>query len=237
MPHRSAEFAAATRLLANIVWHSLAGAQAKFSSGTATARRYARGFSAIIGFADADNPDFGALAPYCDLDEHFYVGAWTGRMPDGWQLHADTVGHQMVWDRETPADDPELAAVPLDASHVPQMLELVKIRPPGPFAIRTRELGDYFGVFEGGRLVAMAGERMEAGALREVSGVCTHPDFEGRGLARRLIAKLVRQQMRRGQIPFLHVMRDNVHAREVYARMGFRLYQEVALRVVSRCGS
>jgi predicted GNAT family acetyltransferase len=67
-----------------------------------------------------------------------------------------------------------------------------------------------------------------------VSGVCTHPDFEGRGLARRLIAKIVRRQMERGQIPFLHVMRDNVHAREVYALMGFRLYQEVALRVVSR---
>jgi predicted GNAT family acetyltransferase len=42
--------------------------------------------------------------------------------------------------------------------------------------------------------------------------------------------------MARGQIPFLHVMRDNVHAREIYARMGFRLQQEIALRVVSRCG-
>ena len=230
-----AERAAATRLLDNIVWHSLVGAQAKFSSGTPTARRYARGFSAIIGFADAQNPDFDALIPYCDdPNEHFYVGAWTGQIAAGWQLHADTVGHQMVWDREMPDFDPDLAAVPLDASHVPQMLELVKIRPPGPFAVRTRELGDYFGVFDGGRLVAMAGERMEAGALREVSGVCTHPDFEGRGHARRLIAKIVRRQMERGQIPFLHVMRDNVHAREVYARMGFRLHQEVALRVVSR---
>lgn len=234
MAEPSAEFAAATRLLANIVWHSLTGPQARFSSGTSTARRYARGFSAIMGFADPDNPDFDAIVPFCDRDEHFYVGSWMGRVPAGWQLHADTIGHQMVWDGEMPADDPGLPAVPLDASHVPQMLDLVKIRPPGPFAVRTRELGDYFGLFEGGRLVAMAGERMEAGALREVSGVCTHPDFEGRGLARRLIAKIVRRQMERGQIPFLHVMRDNVHARDVYARMGFRLFQEVGLRVVSR---
>ena len=235
MAERPADFAASARLLDNIVWHSLAGPQAKFSSGTATARRYARGFSAIIGFEDADKPDFDALLPYCDDPaEHFYVGSWKGRIPAGWELHADTIGHQMVWDREMPPDDPGLAAVALEASHVPQMLELVKIRPPGPFAVRTRELGDYFGIFEGGRLVAMAGERMEAGALREVSGVCTHPNVEGRGLARRLIAKIVRRQMQRGQIPFLHVMRDNVHAREVYARMGFRLHQEVALRVVSR---
>ena len=237
MGESSAQLAAAMRLLDNIVWESLAGPQARFSSGTATARRYARGFSAIIGFADAQNPDFDALVPFCDPDEHFYVGAWTGPVPTGWQLHADTVGHQMVWNGEMSANDPELAAVPLDASHVPQMLELVKIRPPGPFAVRTRELGDYFGVFHGARLVAMAGERMQAGPLREVSGVCTHPEFEGRGLARRLIAKLVRRQMERGQFPFLHVMRDNVHAREIYTRMGFRLHQEVALRVVSRCGA
>ena len=155
-------------------------------------------------------------------------------MPAGWQLHADTVGHQMLWDADVPADDPALAAVSLGAPHVPQMLELVEIRPPGPFAPRTHELGEYYGVFEGARLVAMAGERMEAGPLREISGVCTHPDFGGRGLARRLIAKIVRLQIGRGQIPFLHVMRDNVHARRIYARMGFRLHQEVALRVVSR---
>lgn len=230
----AAEAAAALRLLDNIVWHSLASAHARFSSGTSGARRYARGFSALIGFADAENPDFDALAPFCDPGEHFYCGAWTGEVPSGWKLHADTMGHQMVWDAAVPAADPEFAAVRLDASHVPQMLELVQLRPPGPFAARTHELGDYYGVFEGARLVAMAGERMEAGVLREVSGVCVHAAFEGRGLARRLIAKLVRRQMERGQLPFLHVMRDNVHAREVYARMGFRLHQEIPLRVVSR---
>ena len=159
MPSPLAESAAALRLLDNIVWHSLDGAHAKFSSGTNVARRYARGFSAIIGFANAEHPDFDALAPYCDPGEHFYCGAWTGRVPAGWELHADTVGHQMVWDGDVPAADPEFATVPLDASHVPQMLELVEIRPPGPFAPRTHELGNYYGVVEGGRLVAMAGER------------------------------------------------------------------------------
>jgi hypothetical protein len=31
-------------LLDNIVWHSLSGPQARFSTGTDDARRYARGF-------------------------------------------------------------------------------------------------------------------------------------------------------------------------------------------------
>ena len=31
---------------------------------------------------------------------------------------------------------------------------------------------------------------MAATGLREISGVCTHPDYQGRGYARRLMTKL-----------------------------------------------
>ncbi len=122
----------------------------------------------------------------------------------------------------------------LGRDHVPQMLELVEVTHPGPFGPRTHELGEYVGVFDGGRLVAMAGERLHAGALREVSGVCTLPEFQGRGLARRLVAGLVRRQLRRKETPFLHVMADNVGAIRMYERMGFRRHAQVTLRVVSR---
>jgi predicted GNAT family acetyltransferase len=79
----------------------------------------------------------------------------------------------------------------------------------------------------------MAGERMFAGPLREISGVCTHPDFQRRGLARRLMLKLVRRQMQRGETPFLHVMTSNSNACRLYERMGFRTYRESVVRVVS----
>ena len=52
-------------LLDNIMWHSLTGPHAPYSAGTATARRYAVGFSPLIGFADPANPDFGSLAAHC----------------------------------------------------------------------------------------------------------------------------------------------------------------------------
>ena len=136
----------------------------------------------------------------------------------------------MLWDADAPAADAALAAVPLGPSHVPQMLELVEVRPPGPFAARTHELGEYYGVFEGTRLVAMAGERMEAGALREISGVCTHPDFEGRGLARRLIAKLP-AAIARGQFPFQSCATTSTRA--AFRAHGFRFHQRCAA-VVSR---
>jgi predicted GNAT family acetyltransferase len=74
---------------------------------------------------------------------------------------------------------------------------------------------------------------MCAGTLREISGVCTHPGAQGRGLARRLMHKLIRRQMLRGETSFLHVMRDNHGARGLYARMGFRDYKESVVRVVS----
>jgi len=223
-------------LLANIVWHALAGPQAVHAAGTDTARRYARGYSPIVGFTDPRRPDFGALAPHCDVDEHLYCGGWSGPAPSGWRIDEDTSALQMVWAGSVPGSDDALDAVRLDAGHVPQMLALVAATQPGPFGPRTVELGEYYGVFDGGRLVAMAGERMEAGTLREISGVCTDPTFQGRGYARRLMLKLVRAQVARGQVPFLHVMRGNVHAAGLYERMGFRRHGEIAVRVVSRSG-
>ena len=78
----------------------------------------------------------------------------------------------------------------------------------------------------------MAGERSHAGMLREISGVCTHPDFQGRGLAKRLMLKLIRREMLRKEAPFLHVMHDNTGARRLYERMGFRNYKETVVRVI-----
>jgi GNAT superfamily N-acetyltransferase len=223
-----------SHLLDNIVWHSISGPHVGYSTGTDRARRYASGFSPIAGFAEVQHPDFDALALFCEPGEHLYCGGWSGAAPMGWQVHVDSQMHQMVWDAATPAADEKLAAIALTSSHVPQMLELVALTHPGPFGPRTRELGEYFGLFEDNRLVAMAGERMEAGAFREISGVCTHPDFQGRGHARRLVLELARRQLDRRLRPFLHVMRDNLSARRLYERLGFRVRQELILRVVSR---
>lgn len=74
---------------------------------------------------------------------------------------------------------------------------------------------------------------MAAGSLHEVSGICTHPEFRGRGLARRLTSKLIRRQMQRGETPFLHVMSANTGARALYEKMGFRNYRETVVRVIS----
>ena len=221
-------------LLDNIFWHALSGAQAKFGAGNQAARRYARGFSPIVAFADQLQPDLSALAAFCEPGEHFYTEGWTGAARAGWQINVETTMLKMIWDADMPPADDAPDAVPLTAKHAPQALELAELTHPGPFGPRTIELGEYFGVFDGPRLIAMAGERSHAGTLREISGVCTHPDFQGGGLAKRLMLKLIRREMLRNETPFLHVMHDNTGARRLYERMGFRNYKETVVRVISR---
>ena len=222
------------QLLDNITWFTLTGPHALYASGAADARRYAAGFSPIIGFADPTRPDFTALAAYCEPGEQLYCPEWKGEAQDGWSIHAEKAMFRMVWEGAIPETDEFPDAVMLGPQHATQALELAQLTNPGPFGPRTIEFGEYFGWFEDGRLVAMAGERMHAGTLREVSGICTHPDYRGRGLASRLTLKLIRRQMQRGETPFLHVMGDNPGAHRLYRKMGFRDYCETTVRVISR---
>jgi GNAT superfamily N-acetyltransferase len=224
-----------TELLDNIAWHTLVGPHAKFAAGTGGARRYAAGFSPIVAFEHVDAPDFAALTPFCGTDEHFYCDGWAGPPPAGWRIESESTMLKMVFDGDTPEFDALPDAVPLGPQHATQALDLARLTRPGPFGPRTIELGEYFGCFDDGRLIAMAGERMHAARLHEISGVCTHPDFQGRGLAQRLMLMLVRRQMQRDETPFLHVMRDNEVAHKLYARMGFRDYRESVVRVLARC--
>jgi ribosomal protein S18 acetylase RimI-like enzyme len=221
-------------LLDNIFWNTLSGLHAHLSAGTDSARRYAPGFSPIVGFPDPRQPDFGALAPFCEPGEHFYCDAWSGPAPAGWRIEAEATMYRMVWDGPMPERDEAPDAVPLGPEHAAQALELALLTRPGPFGPRTIELGEYFGYVDHGKLVAMAGERMAAPGLHEISGVCTHPDYQGRGYARRLMLKLIRRQLARGETPFLHVMRANEAAHGLYLRMGFRDYCETVVRVVAR---
>nr|WP_315475600.1 GNAT family N-acetyltransferase [uncultured Undibacterium sp.] len=225
--------------LDNIFWHSLSGAHACYATGAGNARRYAPGFSPILGFEDAVHPDFNALLPYCDRGEHFYCADSQGPLPEEWQIHVEKTMYRMHWDGAMPADvsddkDEHFVLRALNQSDAEQALELAILTNPGPFGLRTIELGEYLGYFIRERLVAMAGERSYAPPFREVSGVCTHPDFQGQGLARRLMHKVIRRQLLAKEIPFLHVMSHNTAAHELYLRMGFKDYCETGVRVVSR---
>jgi predicted GNAT family acetyltransferase len=67
-----------------------------------------------------------------------------------------------------------------------------------------------------------------------VSAVCTHPTHTGRGYARILMTELMRRIVGRGETPFLHVREGNVHAIQLYERMGFRKRVTLHLAVLRK---
>src|SRR5690606_31583131 len=103
------------------------------------------------------------------------------------------------------------------------VLALTTLVYPHYFRSRTMELGRYFGIHEDGRLAAMIGERLGFEGGREMSAICTHPDFLGRGYARRLTAMLTNRTLAEGKLPYLHVAYSNPRAMRLYEQLGFRL--------------
>ncbi|MBI3507445.1 MAG: GNAT family N-acetyltransferase [Proteobacteria bacterium] len=139
---------------------------------------------------------------------------------DGLEIRACAKVMQMIA-TDLPAADPAFAPETLGVADVPAMLELTALTKPGPFFVRTHELGRYIGIRDHGRLAAMAGERMRPEGFTEISAVCVHPDFRGRGHARALVKSLMASIAARGERPFLHLYADNPSARTLYERLGF----------------
>ena len=143
---------------------------------------------------------------------------------------------QMVYESGEPqVPDIEFGVRPLGAADSQEMVELGALTNPGPIGLRTHEIGDFIGVREDGRLIAMAGERMRFPGYSEVSGVCTHPDFQGRGLAAALTMQVTKRIFGRGEIAFLHSRAANERAIKLYERLGYvtrRSFQMAVLRKI-----
>jgi ribosomal protein S18 acetylase RimI-like enzyme len=148
---------------------------------------------------------------------------------------------QFEWptDATLPPLSSDLPIEPLTCAHGAEMVELTTIAFPGFFRIRTCEMGPYFGIRDHGRLVAMCGERMNIrhlceGEFHEISGLCTLPEFRGRGYAPALLAYLLHHHRAAGLRSYLHVASDNTTAIALYQRLGFRPRGEFPLYSLRR---
>jgi ribosomal protein S18 acetylase RimI-like enzyme len=178
-------------------------------------------------------PDLDAAHRLGLADQAYFVGACPTALPGGWRAVSDSYILQLFPTREI-SDADEAAGVVLGESDRGAMRELTKIAFPDFFRERTAELGLYLGIYEGATLIAMAGERMAFPGLQEISGVCTHPDFAGRGHARRLTSALLSRHRRRGIASFLHVSEGNAAARRLYESMGFAVRARLPMLKVER---
>jgi predicted GNAT family acetyltransferase len=219
------------------IWSALSTRHLHLSVGGALARRYAADVNLFASACD-DTP--AALAALTDLvqpgERIFLLQVPDIVVPSGLLPAKAAKGVQMVATRAMPAatDDDIVELTDADA---PEMLALATLTEPGPFLARTHTMGTFSGIRIGGRLAAMAGERFRFPGYTEVSGVCTHPDFRGRGFARRLSAVVASRIESRGERPFLHAWKTNRAAISLYGSLGFELRAEVDVKVLERAAS
>ncbi len=210
----------AAHVLDNPVWHSLSTQHAGLALTADGAARYP---ASIVPFAGIGEPSARAgdqLTSLIDDAESVFVVGVAPEPPPGWQLEPKKPVLQMVCTARATVV-PGLPLTEMTEAQVPDMVALTDLVFPGFFRSRTLEMGSYYGIYRGRRLAAMAGERMRLDGYQELSAVCTHPDYTGRGYAQRLLGILCNSAYDRGFTPFLHVYADNTRAIGVYRHMSF----------------
>jgi predicted GNAT family acetyltransferase len=75
---------------------------------------------------------------------------------------------------------------------------------------------------------------MKPVGFTEVSGVCTLPDYRGRGYAGGLMRLVAARILARSETPFLHVYADNAGAIALYEALGFRFRRALTMTVLKR---
>jgi GNAT superfamily N-acetyltransferase len=206
--------------LDNPFWSSLRSRHRALARCVGDVARYPAEFAPFLGVADAKGDVADALASLIDPDESVYLLGVAPNVPDRWRLESFGELAQMICRTPIPlVEGPPV--VELSESHRGDVLALTALVYPHYFRPRTMELGRYFGIYQGGQLAAIIGERLGTDAYQEISAVCTHPDFSGRGHARRLLALLSNDNLERGRTPFLHVSQQNHRAMQLYEQAGY----------------
>ncbi|MFG6464496.1 GNAT family N-acetyltransferase [Roseateles sp. DXS20W] len=215
------------------VWASLQH-QPQWGYGDERARRFRADINRFAATPDESAASLRALAELVQPGEDavFLAQVPSIVVPPGLEAVKEALGVQMVARRLLPLEDDGLRV--LGDADAADMLALATLTEPGPFLARTHTMGRFIGVRIEGRLAAMAGERMRFPGHVEVSGVCTHPDFRGQGLARRLSAAVTADLQRRGEQPFLHAWVTNAAAISLYKSLGFEVRATVNIAVLKR---
>jgi GNAT superfamily N-acetyltransferase len=229
-------------LLDNPIYNSLLTGHAALALAHGAARRFPAEIGPLSGIPDQSAASYADLyllsgppnAPSRSPMALFFNDP--PAPPPGWTLIRGGLIDQMVCTHPSTHEVKllplEADIRPLTAADAPAMVELAQLTEPGPFALRTLELGAFFGVFHGCRLLAMAGQRLSLPGYVEVSAVCTHPDARGRGYAPLLMSSVIEHIRAHGKTPVLHSFSNNTSAIAVYKRLGFTRRRSFHLAVL-----
>jgi ribosomal protein S18 acetylase RimI-like enzyme len=223
-----------THILDRPIWNALQTAHAGIAEGGPLARRYPPG---IVPFAAAagDTPEsLEALAALPRPGETMaLVEPGSATVPDGLDVVGEATLIQMI--ARTPHDplsDPRIT--PLTEADADEMLALAQLTKPGPFTLGAQKLGTFWGIKNSGKLIAMGGQRLKQTGFTELSGLCTHPDFQGKGFGKLLFRYVAGHIAASGATAYLHVNALNTGAIALYKTLGFEQRWELNLKIVRR---
>lgn len=212
--------------LDNPFWSSLRSRHRDIARRVGDVARFPAEYAPFLGVAHAHADVAAALVELVAPGESVYLLGVAPQAPAGWRVEALADLAQMVCSSPIdPVDGPDIIA--LTEAHRADVLALTALVYPHYFRPRTMDLGRYFGIYQDGQLAAMIGERLGTDAFQEMSAICTHPDFNGRGYARRLTAMLTNDTLRRGRTPYLHVSHQNLRAKRLYEQLGYRIRRNI----------
>ena len=208
--------------LDNPIWSALTTGSARFSSGNEKYRLLIPEMGFFAGLPDYHAENLSYLATQIQSQTQvilFTPGAIS--LGEEWEVMIDRELMQMVCERDYTGNEQLEGVECLKVADIPEMLTLTDLTKPGPFLSKTFDFGGYLGIKKGGKLASMAGYRLQPGNFTEISAVCTHPDYLGQGLSKKVMSQLLQNLQLEGQTPFLHLYSDNYPALELYKRLGF----------------
>jgi GNAT superfamily N-acetyltransferase len=207
-------------VLDNPIWESLQSRHRDIARMEGDVARYPAHIAPFLGVSHDGVDARAALPSLLEPGETTLLIGAVPQVPEGFELKKLAMLAQMVCPHEV-EELPGPEIIELGEPHREDVLALTALVYPHYFRPYTMRLGRYFGIYQDGRLAAIIGERMGMDEWQEISAVCTHPDFLGRGYARQLLAMLSNDNLRRGRTPFLHVAHENARAVDVYLRGGY----------------
>ena len=210
------------------VWSAFTGRQAGLVIADGGAVRFRHNIGIFAAIADHAPETLAALARLAAGDAFATVEGAPPPAPPGYREISSRPCLQMLLGAEARIPD-AFAFEELTAEDSPAMLALAMLTEPGPFRTNTHELGGFLGVKQHGRLIAMAGQRLQPNGYVELSGVCTHPDHRGQGYAAALMTIVAARIQARGEMPILHTYAANGAANALYERLGYRTRRTLML--------
>ena len=217
------------------MWNAAITGNSSIANGTETVKYFNRDMALFFGMKEFTEDNFRQLYGLTPFDE--LVATFTEAeivVPANWKVIIKKEILQMVYEQAYPADEDTSSLIPLQDKDILAMLDLTALTKPGPFFPRTIDFGNYEGIFDGGQLAAMCGQRLQPDPYSEVSAVCVHPDHLGRGYAKLLIRNQLRKISKVARIPMLHLYADNVAACRLYENMGFTIRKQLLVYMMKK---